>query len=106
MSKLLWSITAFLLAGLAVMIWVASTSLAAASGFTAMVATTLLPGVAQAYWIWSVWSVTGKVPEPLSMLCATWLSLLVVFLYARHFGLHRMARKGAELKTQTSPPRG
>ena len=31
--------------------------------------------------------------EPLSMLCATWLSLLVVFIYARHFGLHRMARK-------------
>ena len=95
MSKLLWSLTAYLLAGLAVIIWVASTAVAAASGFTAMVATTLLPGVAQAYWIWSISTATGKVPEPLSMLCATWLGLLVVFIYARHYALVRMARKAA-----------
>ena len=93
MSKLICSVTAFLLAAVAVCIWVASTSLAAASGFTAMVATTLLPGVAQAYWIASLWIATGKVPEPLSMLCATWLGLLVVYIYAGHYALAGMARK-------------
>jgi hypothetical protein len=93
MSKLICSVTAFLLAGVAVCIWVASTALAAASGFTAMVATTLLPGVAQVYWIASLRAATGHVPEPLSMLCAAWLGLLVVFIYARHDALAGTARK-------------
>jgi hypothetical protein len=93
MSKLLWSVTECLLVVLAACIWVASTAVAAASGFTAMVATTLLPGISQAYWIWSLWTATGKVPEPLSTLCVTWLSLLVVFIYARHYALDGRSRK-------------
>ncbi len=93
MSRLLYSLSANLLAGLAVIIWVASTALAAAYDFTAMVATTLLPGLAQAYWIASIWSATGKVPEPLTALCVTWLCLLVVLVYAQHHALDGMARK-------------
>jgi len=92
MSKLICSATAFLLAGLALLIWVASIAVAAASGFTAMVATTLLPGLAQAYWITSLWATTGKIPEALSALCATWLSLFVVFIYARHYAREGFAR--------------
>ena len=92
MSRLLWSVTEFLLAGLAVIIWVASTALAAASGFTAMVATTLLPGVSQAYWIASIHAATGKVPQPLTGLCVTWLSVFVVLIYARDAALHGRQR--------------
>ena len=93
MSRLIWSAAEILLVLLAVCIWVTSTSLAAASGFTAMVATTLLPGLAQAYWITSLWTATGKVPEPLSMLCVAWLGLFAVLIYARHYALAGMARK-------------
>jgi hypothetical protein len=85
MSKLVWSLTTGLLGVLSLLIWVASTSIAAVSGFTAMVATTLLPGFAQAYWIWSLWTTTGRVPEPLSLLCAMWLALFAVLIYARHY---------------------
>lgn len=95
MSRLLWSLTANLLVLLAAIIWVASTGLAAASGFTAMVATTLLPGVSQVYWIASITAATGKVPEPLTALCAAWLVLLVAFIYARHHATRRMARQAA-----------
>ena len=95
MSRLLASVTAMLLAGLAVFIWAVSISVAAAYDFTAMVATTLLPGIAQIYWIASIGAATGKVPEPLTALCAIWLGLFVVFIYARHAALVRMARKAA-----------
>ncbi len=47
-SRLLYSPSANPLVGLAVIIWVANTAVAAASGSTAMVATTLLPGISQA----------------------------------------------------------
>jgi hypothetical protein len=87
MAKLLWSVTEVLLVLLAGCIWVASTAVASASGFVAMVATTLLPGISQVYWIWSIRAATGKVPEPMTMLCVTWLGLFVVWFYARHYAL-------------------
>jgi hypothetical protein len=93
MSKLLAIVSGSLLAGLPVFIWVASTAVAAAYDFTAMVATTLLPGVSQAYWIASIWSATGKVPQPLTGLCTLWLVLFAALIYARHFALARMAQK-------------
>jgi len=97
MAKLLWSVTEVLLVLLAGCIWVTSTGVAAASGFVAMVATTLLPGISQVYWIWSIRAATGKVPEPLTMLCATWLCLFVVWVYARHYVRARSADAGPEL---------
>ena len=89
MTKFLWSMTEALLILLAGCIWVAGTAVASASGFVAMVATTLLPGISQAYWIWSISAATGKVPEPLTMLCATWLGLFVVWIYVRDHALRK-----------------
>jgi hypothetical protein len=97
MTKLLWSVTEVLLILLAGCIWVASTAVASASGFVAMVATTLLPGLSQVYWIRSIWAATGKVPEPMTMLCATWLGLFVVWVYARHHTLLRKPNAKLEL---------
>ena len=56
-----------------------------------MVATTLLPGVSQVYWIRSMAAETGKLPEPLTMLCVTFLCLLIVRVYARHRTLARLS---------------
>jgi len=97
MAKLLWSVAESALILLAACIWVASTALAAASGFVAMVATTLLPGVSQVYWICSIRAATGKVPEPMTMLCAAWLGVFVVWVYARHYALLRKPDAGREL---------
>jgi hypothetical protein len=63
----------------------------------AMVATTLLPGLSQVYWIRSIWAATGKVPEPMTMLCATWLGLFVVWVYARRHALLRKPNAKLEL---------
>ena len=87
MAKFLWSVSEFLLVVLAACIWVYSTAVAAASGFVAMVATTLLPVVSQVYWIHSISAATGKAPEPLTTMCVVWLGLLVVRVYARHYAL-------------------
>lgn len=89
MAKFLWSVTEALLILLAGCIWMASTAVASASGFVAMVATTLLPGISQVYWIWSISAATGKVPEPMTMLCVTWLGLFFVWVYARDQALRR-----------------
>src|SRR4051794_29584218 len=96
MIKLLWLVAEVLLVLLAGCIWVASTAVASASGFVAMVATTLLPGLSQVY-IRSIWVATGKVPEPMTMLCATWLGLFVVWVYARHHALLRKPNAKLEL---------
>jgi hypothetical protein len=63
-ARLLRTITECLLVLLAACIWAASTSVAAASGFVAMVATTLLPGLSQVYWIASIKAATGKRLSP------------------------------------------
>jgi len=65
-----------------------------------MVATTLLPGISQAYWIWFIWAATGKVPEPMTMLCVTWLGLFVVWVYARHHALLRKPDAEPELRSE------
>jgi hypothetical protein len=83
MSKLLCSTCEVLLAGLAVIIWMATVSTASSFNFTAMVATTLLPGISQVYWIGFTKVSTGTVPQPLTMLCVTWLGLFIVWVYAR-----------------------
>jgi hypothetical protein len=101
MAKLLWSLTEVLLVLLAMCIWVASTAVAAASGFTAMVATTLLPAISQAYWIWSISTAAGKPPEPLTTLCTAWLGLLIVWVYARHYALPSKPDPSPELYSES-----
>jgi hypothetical protein len=43
---------------------------------TGLVFTFLLPGIAQAYWLWELWPATGAVSHPLTVMCAAWLALL------------------------------
>jgi len=47
-----------------------------------LVATFLLPGVAQAYWLWELWPATGYPSHPLTVLCAAWLALLAIWVIA------------------------
>jgi hypothetical protein len=43
---------------------------------TGLVFTFLLPGIAQAYWMWELWPATGAASHPLTVMCAAWLALL------------------------------
>ena len=43
---------------------------------TGLVFTFLLPGIAQAYWLWELWPATATLSHPLALLCAAWLALL------------------------------
>jgi hypothetical protein len=72
----------FLLCTLGVLIHFA-TLLTAPSSFTGLVFTFLLPGIAQAYWLWELWPATGAWSQPLSMMCAAWLGLLGVWFLAK-----------------------
>ena len=48
-----------------------------------LVATLLLPGIAQAYWLWELWPATGAPSHPLALMCAAWLALLVIWISAK-----------------------
>ena len=50
---------------------------------TGLVFTFLLPGIAQAYWLWELWPATGTVSQPLTVLCAAWLALLAIRIVAQ-----------------------
>jgi hypothetical protein len=45
--------------------------------------TFLLPGIAQAYWLWELWPATGAVSHPLTVMCAVWLALLGIRILAQ-----------------------
>ena len=59
------------------------TLLTAPASFTGLVFTFLLPGIAQAYWLWELWPATGALSHPLTVMCAAWLALLGVWILAR-----------------------
>ncbi|WFU20792.1 hypothetical protein [Bradyrhizobium sp. CB3481] len=48
-----------------------------------LVATFLLPGIAQAYWLWELWPATGLPSHPLAVMCAAWLALLASWIAAK-----------------------
>jgi hypothetical protein len=50
---------------------------------TGLVLTFLLPGIAQAYWLWELWPATGTLSHPLALLCAVWLALLGIRILAQ-----------------------
>jgi hypothetical protein len=50
---------------------------------TGLVFTFLLPGIAQAYWLWELWPATAAVSHPLTVLCAAWLALLAIRIVAQ-----------------------
>ena len=50
---------------------------------TGLVLTFLLPGIAQACWIWDLWPATGTLSHPLALMCAAWLALLGIRIVAQ-----------------------
>jgi hypothetical protein len=50
---------------------------------TGLVFTFLLPGIAQAYWLWELWPATATSSHPLALLCAAWLALLAIRILAQ-----------------------
>jgi hypothetical protein len=47
-----------------------------------LVATFLLPGIAQAYWLWELWPATGYPSHPLAVMCAAWLAVFAIWIAA------------------------
>ena len=58
---------------------------------TGLAFTFLLPGIAQAYWLWELWPATATLSHPLALLCAAWLALLGIRILAQIM-LCRLAR--------------
>jgi hypothetical protein len=80
----LWSILPLLLGVLAVVIYAVTLLLAAQGSLPALLLTMFLPVTAQAYWIWAVWAATGILFHPLTLLCAAWLTLLGIRIFAQN----------------------
>jgi hypothetical protein len=78
----LGSISGSLLALLAVVIHLGTLMMAPAS-FTGLVFTFLLPGIAQAYWLWELWPATGALSHPLTAMCTAWLALFGIWILAQ-----------------------
>ncbi|WP_456624624.1 hypothetical protein [Bradyrhizobium sp. URHC0002] len=81
-----------LLAGICevLLVWLApaihlGTLMMVPAGTSAMglVFTFLLPGIAQAYWLWELWPATATSSHPLTLLCAAWLALLGIRIFAQ-----------------------
>jgi hypothetical protein len=47
---------------------------------TGLVFTFLLPGIAQAYWLWELWPATGALSHPLTVMCTAWLAVLGIWI--------------------------
>jgi hypothetical protein len=58
-------------------------AMAPAASVQGLVCTFLLPGIAQAYWLWELWQATGAPSHPLAMMCAAWLALLAIWIVAK-----------------------
>jgi hypothetical protein len=56
----------------------------APASFTGLVFTFLLPGLAEAYWIWAKWATMGTLSHPVTLMCAVWLALLGIWIFARY----------------------
>jgi hypothetical protein len=73
-----------LLAWLAPVIHLCTLMAAAPASGTGLVFTFLLPGIAQAYWIWAKWASLGTLSHPLTLMCAAWIALLGIWIVARY----------------------
>lgn len=78
------SISLILLAWLAPVIHLCTLMAAAPASGTGLVFTFLLPGIAQAYWIWAKWASLGTLSHPLTLMCAAWIALLGIWIVARY----------------------
>ena len=80
--RVLGEICRFVIILLSMLIWVVTLSMAAGSGFTAMVASTLLPGIAQAYWIGDLLAAGKPLSHPFILMCGAWLALFATMVVA------------------------
>jgi hypothetical protein len=87
----LWSISGILLAWLGMAIHFC-TLLTAPASFTGLVFTFLLPGIAHAYWIWTKWETMGTLSHPVTLMCAAWLALPGIWIFARHMVVNGRAQ--------------
>jgi hypothetical protein len=81
--EFLGSISGILLGGLGFAIHLC-TLLTAPASFTGLVFTFLLPGIAEAYWIWAKWATMGTLSHPVTLMCVAWLALLGSAILARY----------------------
>ena len=71
----------------------------AGTSATGLVFTFLLPGIAQAYWLWELWPATATFSHPLALLCAAWLALLGI----RIVGADHACRLACAALAETPP---
>jgi hypothetical protein len=77
------TISEFLLILLTPIIHLITLVMAPAASVQGLVYTFLLPGIAQAYWLWQLWPATGLPSHPLAVMCAAWLALLAIWIVAK-----------------------
>jgi hypothetical protein len=77
------AISEFLLILLTPIIHLITLMMAPAASVQGLVYTFLLPGIAQAYWLWQSWPATGLPSHPLALMCAAWLALLAIWIVAK-----------------------
>jgi hypothetical protein len=93
--KYLWSICAMLLSvlsvvigmllpALAMVIYLGSVLFSLNTNIPTLLFTAFLPVIAQAYWISQLWAATGTLFHPLTLLCAAWLALLGIRIFAQN----------------------
>jgi hypothetical protein len=77
------AISEFLLILLTPIIHLITLMMAPAASVQGLVYTFLLPGIAEAYWLWQLWPAAGLPSHPLAMMCAAWLALLAIWIVAK-----------------------
>ena len=88
-------ISEFLLVLLTLLIHLGTLVMVPATSIQGLVFTFLLPGIAQAYWLWELWPTTGALSHPLTAMCAAWLALLAVWIVAKRMPFEVRAPKEA-----------
>jgi hypothetical protein len=77
------AISEFLLILLTPIIHLITLVMAPTASVQGLVYTFLLPGIAEAYWLWQLWPAAGLPSHPLAMMCAAWLTLLPIWIIAK-----------------------
>jgi hypothetical protein len=93
LHPLLWALCTPLLWGLSAVIHLFTISLAIS--VPAKVLTMFLPLIAEAYWIWALWPVTGTLVHPLTLMCVAWLALLAILVLGWNAFADRRRPQGA-----------
>jgi hypothetical protein len=77
-----------------------------AGGVEGLVATLLLPGLAQVYWIAALWPKTATLSHPMTLMSVVWLCATIVWLAAVFMaGTRRAPASASPVARITFPPR-